>query len=240
MHTNPHRMKALIVDDEEPARVELRKLLSVHGDVEVIGESGDVEEALALTAEHGPDVCFLDVRLAGESGFDYVARVGEEGPRIVFVTAFDQHAVRAFECNALDYLLKPVRPERLAETLRRLPPVMAERAEAEDFVFLRGPAAARFVPWAEVRRIESRGNYTTVHVADGTATTVLRTLKNWIDLAPSGQYVRVHRKTLVRRADIRELRQMAGSTRELVLGDGTIVPVGRTYWPQVQQILGMQ
>src|SRR5688572_23628454 len=110
-------MRCLIVDDEAPARLEMRRLLSAHPGVEVVGEAGDVRTALELHSRLRPELIFLDIQLRGETGFDFVAAMGEGEARIVFVTAYDQHALRGFECNALDYLLKPVHPERLKSTL---------------------------------------------------------------------------------------------------------------------------
>jgi two-component system LytT family response regulator len=233
-------VKALIVDDEAPARVEMRKLLSLFPEVEVIGDASDVDAALELTARHRPEICFLDIQLAGESGFDYVAQVGGDGPRIVFITAHDRYAVRGFECNAMDYLLKPVRAERLAETLRRLPAPAPAPAKEHDLVFLKGASTARFVPWSEVRRIESKGNYSSVHLVDGSSLMMLRTLKQWADLAPTGHFLQIHRSILIRPGDIRELRLADGRQRELILLDGACVPVGRTFWSAVQRISGMK
>lgn len=233
-------MKALIVDDEEPARIEMRRLLSLHPEVKVIGEASDVDTALALTREHRPDIVFLDIQLAGESGFDYVTRVGEPAPRIVFVTAYDRFAMRGFECNALDYLLKPVVPSRLADSLRRLPQSPPRRAGEEDSVFLRGSSVTKFVPWKEICRIESQGNYTVVFLTDGSSTVMLRTLKQWSDLVPEGEFLQIHRSTLIRLGEIREIRLIVGGTRELILADGTALPIGRTYWPRLQKILDLQ
>lgn len=227
--------RVLLIDDERLARHEMRQLLSEHAQVEVVGEAADVDAALGLARTLQPDLVFLDVQLAGESGFDFVARLPEPLPRIVFVTAYDRFAVRAFECNALDYLLKPVHPQRLAGTLRRVEPRLVRADNEDDVVYLKSASEAKFTPWSQVRLIESDGNYTNLRLADGTCTTVLRTLKQWADLAPESHFLQVHRTTLVRRADIRELRS---STREIVLVDGTIVPIGRTHWPQVKLALG--
>ncbi len=233
-------MKVLIIDDEGAARIEMRKLLSLFPEVEVVGDADSVDAALELTALHRPDICFLDIQLAGESGFDYVARAGENGPRIVFVTAYDSYAVRGFECNAMDYLLKPVEPGRLAETLRRLPVSVSVPAKAQDLVFLKGASTARFAPWGEVRRIESKGNYSTVHLDDGSSFLILRTLKQWMDVAPARHFIQIHRRVLIRPGDIRELGIPGGSARELILAGGERVPVGRTFWPAVQQVVGMK
>lgn len=231
-------MKVLLVDDEQPARIELRRLLAVHPDVEVVGEAAAVASALALTAAHRPDVVFLDIKLAGESGFDYAAGVPDPGPRIVFVTAHDRYALRGFECNALDYLLKPVHPVRLAETLRRArqnetrqrPP-----ATESDTIFVRAGSVARFLPWRDILAVTANGNYTRLRLSDGGNLVVLRPLKEWLALAPEGFFVQAHRSVLVQRAAIRELRQSGEKKSEILLDDGARLPVGRDYAATVRQ-----
>lgn len=233
-------MKALIVDDEQPARIELRRLLSLHPDVEVAGEAADVGSALSLTAALRPDVVFLDVHLAGESGFDYAGRVPAPVPRIVFVTAYDRYALRGFECNALDYLLKPVHPARLAETLRRVraSETVRQPAGEDDAVFIKAASVARFVPWRDVRHVTASGNYTRVRLADGSDLIVLRPLKEWLALAPAALFIQVHRSALVQRAAIREIRPAGEKKRELLLHDGTVLPLGREYAAALRETLG--
>jgi two-component system LytT family response regulator len=113
-------MRCLIVDDEAPARRELKQILSVYPEIEVVGEAGDIDSSLRLADKLRPDVIFLDIRLRSEEGFDFIHRSTIPLPHVVFVTAHDEYAVRAFECHALDYLLKPVHPDRLAATLERM------------------------------------------------------------------------------------------------------------------------
>src|SRR6516165_12477202 len=112
-------MKAVLVDDEPLARKELRRLLNAHSYVEIAGEAGNVKEALKLIATQKPDLIFLDVQMPGQSGFDLLAKL-ESPPEIIFTTAYDQFALRAFEFGACDYLLKPIIPERLAISLSRV------------------------------------------------------------------------------------------------------------------------
>ena len=196
----------------------------------------DVHAALNLTARLKPKVIFLDIKLAGETGFDYIAHLKEPLPHIIFVTAYDRYAVRGFECNALDYLLKPVRPERLAETLRRLGRVTSpsQRAQADDVVFLKTSSIARFAPWHDVHRIVSEGNYTRVFLNDGSTLLISRPLKKWLELIPEGLLIQVHRTTIIRRDVLRELR-FFGSKRELVLSDGSVVPVSRACWSSLRE-----
>jgi two-component system LytT family response regulator len=234
-------MRCLIVDDEAPARRELRRLLSAHPALELIGEASDVDAALRLTAQARPEVVFLDIKLAGETGFDFVARAAEPLPHIVFVTAHDRYAVRGFECNALDYLLKPVHPERLAETINRLrqprprPPPRSP-AGKDDVVYLKGPSLARFAPWADVHHIVSEGNYTRVFLDDGTSPLVLRPLKNWLAVMPRDVFLQVHRTAIVRRTALRDVR-ISKSGRWIVLSDGTELSISRAYWESLKALM---
>lgn len=224
-------MRCLIVDDEAPARAVMAKLLAQHDEVQVVGEASDVQSALALTQSEQPEVVFLDINLRGESGFDYIALAPEPQPHIVFVTAYDQYAVRGFECNALDYLLKPVEAARLAESLSR---VHARRPVApppkdDDLVFLKGPSTGRFVPWRKISHIESDGNYSRIVMDDGMEVQVLRTLKEWLTMAPNGLFLQIHRTVIIRRNAISEIRTTADGRREVVLAAGATLPVGRAY-----------
>lgn len=123
-------MRVLIVDDEAPARSKLRRMLGAFADVEIVGEAPDGASALTLASAERPDVVFLDVQMPEIDGFDVAASLPDNGPALVFVTAFDHYALRAFETHACDYLLKPVEPERLQRTMHRLRGVIGESAKA--------------------------------------------------------------------------------------------------------------
>ena len=113
-------MRLLIVDDEAPARAKLRRMLGAYDDVQIVGEAADGAAALALAGELRPDVMFLDVQMPEVDGFDVAASLPDDGPALVFVTAFDHYALQAFDTRASDYLLKPVEPQRLERALQRL------------------------------------------------------------------------------------------------------------------------
>jgi len=151
-------MKAFLVDDEPLARYELCRLLRAHPEVEIAGEAEDGEQALRLLATVTPDVLFLDIQMPGLSGFDLLDRLGGNVPDVIFTTAYEQHALRAFEVNALDYLLKPIAPDRLAVALRRLglrrPPAPVSQ------IFVRDGDRCWIVPLADIYLLESEGNYT--------------------------------------------------------------------------------
>src|SRR5215204_6238457 len=112
-------MKAIIIDDERLARAELRKLLQEFPEIEVIDEAANAEEGLLKIESHNPDLIFLDIQMPGKTGFDLLAEL-DRAPQVVFTTAYDEYALKAFEVNALDYLLKPVEPRRLADTMEKL------------------------------------------------------------------------------------------------------------------------
>ncbi len=152
-------MKALIVDDERMARQELRRLLAAHPEIEIIGEFAGGPEALAQTEQLHPDVPFLDIQMPGMNGFDLLAHL-RDVPEVIFTTAYDQHALAAFDANALDYLLKPIAPARLATALQKLR-VRRQRPQPAK-VFLRDGERCWIVGFDEIDLLESEGNYTRV------------------------------------------------------------------------------
>jgi two-component system LytT family response regulator len=155
-------MKAMIIDDEPPARRELRRLLTDFSWVEVVGEAGNVDQAAEMVETLTPELLFLDIQMPGGTGFDLLTRL-EHLPEVIFTTAYDEHAVRAFEVDALDYLLKPIDPARLAEALGRVKSAQAARTPQPDAVleqiFVRDGSRCWFVPLREVRLLSSEGNY---------------------------------------------------------------------------------
>ena len=179
----PHEMAAVIVDDERLARSELRSMLAAHPEIQVIGEAESVEEAVAVINRERPDVLFLDIQLVGETGFDLLERIDAEFA-IVFVTAYEQHAIRAFEVNALDYLLKPVTPERLAEAIAKLaapkpPPAIKEPLEYQDRLLLRLDHGMAFFRVDDIKYIVAAGDYSYVHATSGKKHLVHKPLKEW-------------------------------------------------------------
>lgn len=155
-------MKAMIIDDEPPARRELRRLLKEFAWVEIVGEAGNVDQAEELIGSLAPELLFLDIQMPGGSGFDLLSRL-EDLPQVIFTTAYDEHAVRAFEVDALDYLLKPIDPARLAEALGRAKSAQGARTPPPgavlEQIFVRDGERCWFVPLREVRLLSSEGNY---------------------------------------------------------------------------------
>ncbi len=163
-------MKALIIDDERLARKELMNLLEAHPSVEIVGEAMNADEAEKMIEELNPDLLFLDIQMPGRTGFQLLESL-DSAPMVVFTTAYDQHALKAFEVNALDYLLKPIVAERLSEAVHKV--MEKERIKIgklgekklglEDQVFVKDGERCWFVSLANVRMFESDGNYIKVY-----------------------------------------------------------------------------
>jgi two-component system LytT family response regulator len=244
-------VRAVVVDDEPLARARLRRLLTARDDVELAGEAGSAAEAVALVHAAAPDVVFLDVDMPDGSGFDVIERVGvDRMPLVVFVTAYDTFAVRAFEVHALDYLLKPFDGHRVGASLERararladarpvgmepLLSMLAEmRARREDpgpyaeRVLVRHGSETRVVRLADVDWIGSADNYLTLHV--GQQVHLLReTMNAMAGRLDPRRFTRIHRGTIVNDDRVRALRPQPGGELEAVLADGTALPVGRSY-----------
>jgi len=153
-------MRALLVEDEPLARKELRRLLAPSPWIEIVGEASHVDEAEKQVRALAPDLLFLDIHMPGGTGFDLLARL-DYAPLVIFTTAYDQHAVRAFEVNALDYLLKPIEPARLAAALARIRTNAADEASDAPLerIFVRDGARCWFVPLSEVSLVSAEGNF---------------------------------------------------------------------------------
>ena len=195
-------LKVLIVDDERLARVKLRGMLEAYEGLEVVGEADGVVEAARQTVACRPDVIFLDVQMPRGSGFDLLQQL-ENPPAIVFVTAHDEHAVRAFEVNAVDYLLKPVQSDRLRRAIERLidpsPPAPAPliKLDEDDHLFVQEADRMHHFEVRSIVFIRATGSQSEVHLEGGRSILVSRTLAHWEERLPSRRFARVHRSTLV-------------------------------------------
>jgi two-component system, LytTR family, response regulator len=153
-------MNALIIDDERMARQELKRLLSAHPDIEIVGEANTGKQALELIPQLAPDVIFLDVQMPGMSGFELLERL-DDMPQVIFTTAYDEYALKAFEVSALDYLVKPVAPARLSAAIKKLRP-RQDRGRPER-VFVKEGEHCWLVRVSDIFLLESEGNYTRLH-----------------------------------------------------------------------------
>lgn len=202
-------IRCLLVDDERLARKLLRELLAAHPRFTVIGEAANIRQAEELVRRERPDVLFLDIQMAGGNGFELLRNLIPDLPYVVFVTAHDQYALRAFEINALDYLLKPIEPERLAIALRRLEQLIAHhvpavppdsklsRMRADDHVLIQAGRSGFFVRPNEILTIIAEGNYTVVQLADGKRVVVRQSLTQWAERLPVAGFLVLDRSCLV-------------------------------------------
>lgn len=214
-------LRALIVDDEAPARGELRYLLAAHPEVEVVGEAATAKEALALAASVRYDVVFLDVEMPGMTGLEAARLVLDrrERPAVVFVTAHERYAVEAFSVEAFDYLVKPVEPERLARVVERL--TRARRRETpplEKIAVVSAGGAKTLLDYDAIHWIEADGDYSRVHTYDRAflATSSLRQLEESL---PSARFARIHRSHIVNLAKVAAVRRAGPDRIRLALDD---------------------
>ncbi len=235
--------RALLIEDEPSARADLRAKLAAHPEVTVVGEAATLRAARALLARDDYDLVFLDVQLIGGDSFELVPDV-RPGARVVFATAHDRYALRAFEINALDYLLKPVDPARLAEALRRLPrPAEAGEPETgelrpDDVVYLRTGTRARFARVEDISVITASDNYSEVVLADGARILLRRSLKTWEETLPGALFMRVHRTQIVNLARVIECRRDGEEhTALLMAGAPEPVAASRHRWSELRDRL---
>ncbi|TLM96420.1 MAG: response regulator transcription factor [Actinobacteria bacterium] len=235
-------LKALVVDDEAPARSELRYLLSEAGGVEVIGEAGNALEAIQLIKAIPYDVIFLDINMPGLSGVQLAEVLAglQRPPSIIFVTAHSEHAVKAFEVRATDYLVKPVELERLKDAIGRLAPA-AEQAPAKvERIPVEKAGKKLLVSVDDILYIMAKDDYSYLHTETDRylSTMSLATLEE--KLEPSG-FFRIHRRYLVNLARVKEVVPMYGGTLLLTLTDAnaTQIPVSRRRVPALKKALGL-
>lgn len=259
----PYRV--VVVDDEPLAREGIRALLEEHSDFLVEALCGSGPEALKAVERHRPDLLFLDVQMPGMDGFEVLRRLGDGVPQaVIFVTAHDQHAVRAFEVSALDYLLKPFDAgrfhaalerarrrlaegdlremgERIAAVLRLADPSPRGAGSAgpdpPDRIAIRSRGCVTWIPVESIDRIEAAGYYAQIHA--GGETHLLRESLGSLErrVGPAG-FVRIHRSHLVPARRIRKLITERNGDATAVLDDGTSLPVGRSLTPGLRKLLG--
>jgi two-component system LytT family response regulator len=228
-------VRALIVDDERLARAELTRLLAAHPEVEIAGEARNGEEALDLIPKLAPDLLFLDIQMPGMTGFDLLERL-DDVPQIVFTTAYDQFAIRAFEVNALDYLLKPIAPARLAASLAKLRP-RQERPRLEQ-VFVRDGDRCWIVRLADIFLLESEGNYTRLHFA-GERPLIRRSLNALEEQLDPDLFFRAGRKEIVNLKWIDKVDLAVGGGLEVTLRGGRVIEMSRRQSLRLRDILSL-
>jgi two-component system, LytTR family, response regulator len=247
--------RVVLADDEPPARDTLRLLLAGAPDFTIVAECAHGEEAIEAVRRESPDVLFLDVQMPGQDGFDVLRRLGTTSvPALVFVTAYDRYALRAFEEHALDYLLKPFSDERFADVLQRVRERLREKRQAEtgrklaalldspaprvgpQQLIVRDGGRTLVIPYDEIVWIEAEDYYVRIHARQKRtlARIPLKSLADELD----DRFVRVHRSAIVNVACVREMEPLASGDQRLLLSDGTELRVSRTYRPALEERLG--
>lgn len=226
-------LRALVVDDERLARKGLIDLLRNHSTIDVVGEAEDVPSAIRQIKKLNPDIIFLDIQMPGESGFDLLDQF-EVQAKIVFVTAYDEYAIRAFEVNACDYLLKPVNPKRLTKTIEKLTGeakkqiLYSRRWELDDRIFLQFNMQMRFIRISSIMAIQAEGDYTRVELENDESGYILKTLKDWEASLPEKQFRRIHRSTIINLEYVERTEKLSSSSiRVFIKGLKNAFPISR-------------
>ena len=227
-------MKALIVDDERLARTELKRLLTPFKDVKVVGEAVNAEDALEKIQQLKPDLLFLDIQMPGKTGFEMLEEL-DSVPTVIFTTAYDEYALKAFEYNALDYLLKPIEPKRLEETVNKLVEKKRKKTARDldkeilletDQVFVKDGERCWFVKLENVRLFESEGNYVRIYFAENKPL-ILRTLNYLDERLDNKTFFRANRKHIVNLKWIDSIEPWLNGGLLVKLKDGQKIEVSR-------------
>jgi two-component system, LytTR family, response regulator LytT len=235
-------LKALVVDDEAPARSELRYLLGEAGGVEVVGEAGNAVEALQLIKAIPYDVIFLDIQMPGLTGVQLAEVLSglSRPPSIIFVTAHSEHAVKAFEVKATDYLVKPVEIDRLRQAIGRLEPA-AEQAPAKvERIPVEKAGKKLLITVADILYVMAKDDYSYLYTPADRYLSTISLAQLEVKLEPVG-FFRIHRRYLVNLAKVKEVVPMYGGTLLLTLADdaSTQIPVSRRRVPALKKALGL-
>ncbi|GAB3351558.1 LytTR family DNA-binding domain-containing protein [Arachidicoccus ginsenosidivorans] len=239
-------IKAIIIDDERPARAELKKLLQSYPEIEILDEAQNSKEAIEKINEHNPDLIFLDIQMPGKNGFELLGELMST-PKVIFTTAFDEYALKAFEVNALDYLLKPIDSKRLAEAIQKLTLQVSQGAiqkdnktvltENEQF-FVKDGDKCWFVKLADVRLFESAGNYAKVYF-DNYKPLILKSLNALEERLDEHHFFRVNRKHIVNLKWIAKIEPYFNGGLLLELKNGEKIEVSRRQSAKFKEMMSL-
>jgi two-component system LytT family response regulator len=237
-------MKAIIIDDERLARQELKNLLAQYKEVEVIAECADATQALEKISELKPDVIFCDIQMPGKTGLELVEDISASVD-VVFVTAYDEHAIKAFELNAFDYLLKPVQPQRLSETIKKLS-IKESSVKTEnntpltvnDMVFIKDGEKCWFVNLKDIRLFESEGNYVRVYF-DTFRPLILRSLNSLETRLNEKEFFRASRKHIINLNFVESIEQWFNGGLNVKLKDGKEIEISRRQAVKLKDMMSL-
>ena len=242
-------MRAIIIDDERLARSELKKLLQEYPEIEIVDEAANAEEGISKIDTLHPDLIFLDIQMPGKSGFDMLSEL-DRAPHVIFTTAYDEYALKAFEVNALDYLLKPVEPKRLADAVQKLQ--LAEAKEnnvtteninqsllaEDDQVFVKDGERCWFVKLSEIRLFESVGNYAKVFFGPNKPL-ILKSLNALEERLDQKIFFRANRKHIVNLRMIEKIEPYFNGGLLLELKGGEKIEVSRRQTVKFKEMMSL-
>ena len=225
-------MKTIIVEDSRLAREGLKKMLQAHPALQVVGEARDADEALSLIEELQPELVFLDIHMPGKDGFELLNEL-KKSPKVIFTTAYSEYAIRSFDFNTVDYLLKPIAPERLAKAIDKL--LDADDAEARSDkldetsqIFVKDGDHSFLVELKSIRRFECVGNYTRLFF-DDEKPFIYKSLSKIEARLPERTFFRANRQQMVNLKFVKELDDTVAGSYKLIMLDGTVVKVSRNH-----------
>lgn len=242
-------IKAIIIDDERLARNELKKLLQNHSDIEVIDEAANVDEGIEKIEMFHPELIFLDIQMPGKTGFDLLEQV-EKAPKVIFTTAYDEYAIKAFEVNALDYLLKPIEPKRLSDALAKLQDELFKEKlglngqvnrgplTENDQVFVKDGERCWFVKLGEIRLFESVGNYAKVYFGSNKPL-ILKSLNALEDRLDDKMFFRANRKHIINLRWIEKIEPYFNGGLLIDLKGGEKVEVSRRQTVKFKEMMSL-
>ncbi|GHV28935.1 MAG: response regulator [Hydrotalea flava] len=242
-------IKAIIIDDERLARNELKKLLQNHSDIEVIEEAANVDEGIEKIELYNPELIFLDIQMPGKTGFDLLEQV-EKAPKVIFTTAYDEYAIKAFEVNALDYLLKPIEPKRLSDALAKLQDELFKEKlglngqvnrgplTENDQVFVKDGERCWFVKLGEIRLFESVGNYAKVYFGSNKPL-ILKSLNALEDRLDDKMFFRANRKHIINLRWIEKIEPYFNGGLLIDLKGGEKVEVSRRQTVKFKEMMSL-
>ena len=239
-------LKVILIDDERLARNELRRMLSEFSDVEIIGEAANATEGIEKIEALNPDLIFLDIQMPGKSGFDMLSQI-DKAPHVIFVTAYDEYALKAFEVNALDYLMKPVEPQRLAEALLKVRQKNEEEISSynnrgilseNDQVFVKDGERCWFVKLSDVRLFESVGNYAKVFFGTNKPL-ILKSLNSLEERLDEKVFFRANRKHIINMRMIEKIEPYFNGGLLLDLAGGEKIEVSRRQAVKFKEMMSL-
>ena len=237
-------MKAIIIDDERLARQELKTLLSIHKEIEIIAECQDADSAKEKINELKPDIIFCDIQMPGKSGLGLVEEISATVD-VVFITAHDEHAIKAFEVNAFDYLLKPVQPEHLSETIKKLSvkdsanrPDNTSPLTDQDTVFIKDGDKCWLIKLEEIRLFESEGNYVRVYF-DTFRPLILRSLNSLETRLNEKQFFRASRRHMINLSYVSSIEPWFNGGLNVKMRDGKEIEISRRQAVRLKDLMSL-